>query len=49
MRSGPGHRSVQVPGGGVGGCRLRGVVLGLPQLSHGTGEGDQIRDQRDRR
>ena len=48
MRLGPGHRSVQVPGGGVRGGRLRGVVLGLPQLGHGGGEGDQVRDQRDR-
>jgi hypothetical protein len=48
MRSGPGHRRVQVPGGGVRGCRLCGVLLGLPQLGYGGGEGDQIRDQRDR-
>jgi len=49
MPSGPGHRSVHVPSGGVRGCRLRGVLLGLPQLGHGSGEGDQVRDQRDRR
>jgi hypothetical protein len=40
---------VQVPGGSVRGCRLRGMLLGPPQLGHGGGEGDQIRDQRDRR
>src|SRR5262249_32368515 len=45
VRSGPVHRSVQVPGGGVCGCRLCGVLLGLPQLGHGSGEGDQVRDQ----
>jgi hypothetical protein len=35
-----GRRSMQVPGGSVRGCRLRGVLLGLPQLGHGGGEGD---------
>jgi hypothetical protein len=40
---------VKVPGGGVRGCQLRGVLLGQPQLGHGSGEGDQVRDQRDRR
>jgi len=49
MRSGMGHHSMQVPGGSVRGCRLRGVLLGPSQLGHGGGEGDQIRDQRDRR
>jgi hypothetical protein len=27
---------------------LRGMLLGLPQLGHGGGQSDQIRDQRDR-
>ena len=27
---------------------LRGMLLGLPQLGHGSGEGDEVRDERDR-
>lgn len=33
------------PGGGVRGCRLRGVLLGLSQFGHGSGEGDEVRDE----